>query len=223
MGSDPNNSPTGRLYRWDLLSAHVGVGNISLGLNSGDVISPVGFAKLYHGSIYFGLVVSQSPGSSSVVATLIDAGDAVSGRHKFQITCQSLVSMDLPTAYAPMGGRSRILFAGDDQFTLIDVPLPTASRSDKRTVAHANKTTIAAPLGQCPAFTFGLPPTCSACTPPTAVCGMTEHCTSGCCFVSGGRVLCCTQSPPGTTSNGFSCARNEKKRVSETKNDEQLE
>jgi hypothetical protein len=209
MAPDPNNGPEGRLYRWDLLSARVGVGNISLGMSVGDVISPVGFAKLFHYGLYYGLVVSHTPGDMSVWATMLDAGDSVYNQHKFRVICQSYVGMNLPTAYAPMGGRSRILFVGDDQqFTLVDVPFPTSqSQSNanlqKRT-EFSNTTAVA--LAQCPSYSFGLPATCSACTPPTAVCGMTEHCSSGCCFVSGGRVLCCTQSPPGTSTSGFSCA-----------------
>jgi hypothetical protein len=206
MAPDRKSGPDGRLYRWDLLSTQVGVGNISLGLSVGDRIAPVGFAKLFHASLFYGVVASLAPGQVGILATTIDAGDAYYNPHKFEIMCQTLLGMSEPLSYAALGGGSRILFSGrDSNFTLVDVPMPTLTSNVQKRAGFESNTTAAAPA-QCPSYSFGLPPTCSACSPPSAVCGLTEHCSNGCCFVNGGRVLCCTQSPPGTTTAGFSCA-----------------
>jgi hypothetical protein len=203
----------GRLYRWNLEDVHhdrTAVANLSLKLGPNDVIAPTGFTPIWPAqgaATFWGVVVSQTPGDTDVGATLVDADDARYGRrHRFEIVCQDKLPMALPTAAARTGNAAHsLVFASDSgQFTLVNVPFPKVSSS-----VDVEKRAAAAPelaRGYCPAFSFGLPNTCSACTPPDALCGLTEHCASGCCFVSGGRVMCCSQSPPGTTTAGFSCA-----------------
>jgi hypothetical protein len=200
MSPDPSSGPSGRLYRWDL--AGTGVANVSLDIGGNDVIAPVGFAETLVQMAFYGVVVSQTPGDSDVVGTLIDAGDPFHV-NEFNVACKSRLAMGLPTAYAPVD-NSMVIFASDGgDFSLVYVPDPTSMINGDESVVEPRKSV--AP-GQCPSFSFGLPPTCAACSPPSSLCGMTEHCDSGCCFVTGGRVMCCHQSPPGTAMPGFSCA-----------------
>lgn len=201
MSPDPSSGPGGRLYRWDLSSS--GVANVSLDLGAGDVIAPVGFAATLVQMAFYGVVVSQTPGDSDVVGTLIDAGDPFHV-NEFNVACKSRLAMGLPTAYAPVANSTVIFASGTGDFALVHVPNPTSGASVGGGVESV--TAITAAPGQCASFSFGLPPTCAACSPPSSLCGMTEHCTSGCCFVAGGRVMCCNQSPPGTAMPGFSCA-----------------
>lgn len=214
MSPDPHSSDgaDGRLYRWnleDVRNDRTAVANLSLNLGPNDVIAQTGFTPIWsaRGATFWGVVVSQTPGDTDVGATLVDADDGVHGRnHRFEVVCQDKLPMALPTAAARTGDAARsLVFASDSgQFTLVNVPYPKVSSSvDVVTRAGAAREEA---RGFCPAFSFGLPNTCSACTPPNSLCGLTEHCASGCCFVSGGRVMCCTQSPPGTTTAGFSCA-----------------
>lgn len=204
----PDLASQGRLFRWDLESTRPnGVANVSLSLDSGDVISPTGFSWMYSGAhaTFWGMVVSQTPGDSHVVVTLVDAGDSGSGvAHHFDVACKTRMTMPLPTASATTGDQ-RVVFASDSgQFALAVAPIDQRSKRSLVEIETDRERNI---LSQCPSFTFGLPTSCAACSPPAAVCGLVEHCTSGCCFVSGGRVLCCTQSPAGTTTNGFSCSK----------------
>lgn len=200
MSPDGATGPDGRLYRWDLQAPTVA--NVSLGLALGDEIAPVGFAETLVQMAFYGVIVSQTPGDSDVVATLIDGGDPFHV-NVFKVVCKSRLAMGLPTAYAPVA-NSDVVFASDGGvFSLVHVPDP---RSTVAIDAAAMKNATSLLPTQCSSFSFGLPPTCNGCAPPSALCGMTEHCTSGCCFVTGGRVMCCKQSPPGTAMPGFSCA-----------------
>jgi len=186
----------GRLYRWDLLST--GVANLSLGLGANDVFSPVGFAQV-RDQAWYGVVASATPGSSGIVASVVSSGDPFHV-HVFEVACKAQLAVDLPTAYAAVSGQSVVFASGAGNFSLVKVPEPTAS-SRSGFGPHRRRNA----LGACQAVPFGLPSTCAGCVPPAAVCGMTEHCASGCCFVQGGHVMCCTQSPPGLKP-GFSCA-----------------
>jgi hypothetical protein len=176
----------GRLYRWDLLSKNVA--NISLGLGANDEFSPVGFAQVRDQAWY------------GVVASVISSGDP-QHVHVFEVACKAHLAVDLPTAYAAVSGQSVVFASGAGNFSLVKVPEPTTSSRSRSVFSHRRRNA----LGACQAVPFGLPSTCAGCMPPAAVCGMTEHCASGCCFVQGGHVMCCTQSPPGLKP-GFSCA-----------------
>lgn len=199
MAPDAASGPGGRLYRWDLQAPTVA--NVSLGLALGDEIAPVGFAETLVQMSFYGVVVSQTPGASDVVATLIDGGDPFHV-NVFDVVCKSKLTMGLPTAYAPVAHSDVVFASAGGVFSLVHVPDPRSSVPERETQLNA---TSLLPT-QCSSFSFGLPNTCAGCVPPSALCGMTEHCTSGCCFVSGGRVMCCKQSPPGTAMPGFSCA-----------------
>lgn len=197
MSPDSNLSPAGRLYRWDLEGTDVA--NISLGLGAGDVIAPIGFAEVRAQMAFYGTAISQTPGDSGVVATLIDAGDPFHV-DVFDVVCKSSLAMDVPTAYAAVSS-SRLVFASGGTFSLVSVPAPRSTLPE--VAAGLVRRNV---LGQCPAVSFGLPPTCLGCSPPSSLCGMTEHCPNGCCFVVGARVMCCKSSPPGLAMPGFSCA-----------------
>jgi hypothetical protein len=195
----PMDSPTtgGRLYRWDLQGSD-DVANITLGLAPGSVFSPVGFAEVRAQMAFYGVVASAAPGTAGIVASVINAGDPFHV-DVFEVACKAQLAIDLPTAYASVAGSSIVFASGAGSFSLVRVPQPTASLSlgvSRRRNA----------LASCQPLPFGLPPTCAGCVPPSATCGMTQHCTTGCCFVQGGKVMCCTQSPPGLTMPGFSCS-----------------
>lgn len=206
MAPGPSKQDTGTLYAWDLS----GLGNensLALGLAPDAVVSPVGFVEPLDMWAYYGLIVSQRPRSRDVDVAVIDAGDVTDPDH-LGVACRAALRIALPTAAAALRdptpgfalGRYVIFAADNAAFSLVYAPVPSTSSSD----AGLFSTRKRAALSTCVATHFGYPATCDGCTPPSAVCGCTEQCPSGCCFVVGARVMCCTQSPLSSTP-GFSC------------------
>jgi hypothetical protein len=197
---------SGLLFKWDL-SASPTIGTLDLGLHANDVIAPIGFAEPHSLNEAYGIIVSQRPVQRT--ATTVTVVEAVSllGTN-MSVVCNTVAKMKLPvgvspvkvTLSAPHGqGHSLVLVDESGTFSLLFVPTPTRKRdSDSLTSPRRSR-------GVCVPQTFGFPATCEGCTPPQAVCGVTQDCAagSGCCFVVGGRVMCCTQSPLNTT--GFGC------------------
>jgi hypothetical protein len=198
--TQPPTNDTGALFQWELSGTNPGVRKVELGLGKTDRVSPIGFTQPKALFEFFGVVVSQRNTARGVVTvTVVQTGDS-SGMADFRVVCATQANLELPVGVASLDSpvsstalaRNLILVDQRGTFSVLVVPVPSR-----------RKRVVEAALASCVPNSFGYPNTCAGCVPPSAVCGVVEHCVAGCCFVVGGRVMCCSQSPLNST--GFAC------------------